>query len=227
MKDVVIDIETTGLNFFDVRDKEKELVSGLPEYVSEDFILSIGIWCEDYKEVFVGSDEKGFGLPDGVSVGELDSEVQGALYHNEQEVVRNFLTWFNGVSKEHNVRLAGYNIKNFDVPFIFYKAVKHDIGLGCFAEIIRGYQNYNNFRVADSYMALNFRIFKNNFGLAKVLKSWGMEGKYEGYHGGQARGLSKEELCRYNLKDVEIEWALHQRLVGLGILPNSVGGYDG
>jgi DNA polymerase elongation subunit (family B) len=179
--DLCVDIETTGLNFFESSSASQENPN------PEDVIIAIG-YKNDY--------------------------VHGSFLGDEKQVLKEFIQFIDDLQAKHgSVRIIGYNIKAFDIPFIFYRCMKHDIGLGGFKDVVRGMKEWNNPFVLDLYAFLNFRLFKNNFSLSSVLKSFGLEGKYKDFEGKDAKNLSPEDLKGYVEQDVQIEWDLYKRLV--------------
>lgn len=210
MIELCVDIESTGLNFFRMKNFFTK------EYEPEDFIISVGFCNDDLKSVVLGSEPRGFEVKAGVA--DLPLGVKYALACNEREILEKFLNFFDGLEIAGTPKIVGYNIKKFDVPFLFYKSVKYGLELGRFRNVIKGYYQYHNPYLADAYDFLRFNIYNNNFPLVSVLESWGIKGKFKDYHGGMARYLTKQDLRKYNAQDVEIEWLLHKKLKEVGVL---------
>ena len=126
--------------------------------------------------------------------------------NTERSVLKDF--WF--AFSEVNGRCAGYNILQFDLPFI----MKRSFDLGIRPSIIPNLAKYRTEPVTDLYQLLCGWDYRGGKKLKWICKRYGIEVLAEDVDGSMVKDMTPDEIAAYLRSDIHITRELYYRMEG-------------
>lgn len=169
---------------------------------------------DEYKEAFPKSKKKA-GLhaiiSQAVCIGMHDGIASSCIAVDEFDTEQAVLEWFSGVLREHNnSSLVGFNIKNFDIPFLQLRAMKYDIKLD--------FPDIRSNRIIDIYQAIGGKWQTDISACSLSELSWFLYDKCKATNGNEIQGMwdagDIEGIREHCLEDVEITNRIYQDFKG-------------
>lgn len=139
-----------------------------------------------------------------------DSEPVSIITAETDEEEFELITKFWELLAQCNGRACGYNILNFDFPYV----LRRSMGLGGVKpRMIPNLNKYQKYPITDLMNLLyNYQPAK---GLKTVCKRYGIPNPLPDVDGSQVSSMSMEDVARYCKNDVEMTQALYRLMKGI------------
>ena len=126
--------------------------------------------------------------------------------NSEKKVLEDFWMQFALV----NGRCSGYNILNFDLPYI----VKRSFDLGVKPSLLPTLIKYRTDPVTDLFMLLAGWDYRNGHKFKWICKRYGIEVLQEDVDGSMVKDMDDKELQKYMFSEINAVRQLHYRMHG-------------